>query len=147
VNITLVPYRGSGLVMSDVMAGHIPLGIGDTTSALAVIRSGQVKALAISSSRRDASLPDVPTFAESGLPGYESMGWFGIVVPAGTPADVIAKLNEATVGALKDPAIAERLRAAGADPLPSTPDEFGAFIRREIAKWAKVVAQSGFKAN
>ena len=147
VNITLVPYRGSALVFSDVVAGHIPLGIGDTTSALAVIRSGQVKPFAVSSLERDASLPDVPTFAESGLPGYQSIGWFGIVAPAGTPAEIVAKLNEAVVSALKDPAMVERLRAIGAEPAPSTPEAFGQFIRAEIAKWAKVVAQSGLKAN
>jgi len=147
VNITLVPYRGSTLAFTDLVAGHIPLGVGDTTSAFTVIRTGQAKALAVSSRQRDATLPDVPTFAESGLPGYESMGWFGLVAPAGTPTDVIAKLNEATIGALKDPAIAERVRAAGAEPVPSSPDEFGELIRREIAKWAKVVAQSGFKPN
>jgi tripartite-type tricarboxylate transporter receptor subunit TctC len=147
VKITLVPYRGSALVFGDVVAGHIPLGIGDMTAALSVIRSGQAKALAVSSRQRDASLPEVPTFAESGLPGYESVGWFGIVAPAGTPAEIVAKLNEAVVGALKDPTIVERMRAVGAEPVSSTPEEFGHFIRAEIAKWANVIAQSGLKAN
>jgi tripartite-type tricarboxylate transporter receptor subunit TctC len=147
VNITLVPYRGSALVFGDVVAGHIPLGVGDITAGLAVIRSGQVKPLAVSSRKRDPSLPDVPSFAESGLPGYEAMGWFGVVAPAGTRADVVAKLNEAVVGALKDPVVAERMRAVGAEPYPTSPEEFGQFIRAEIAKWAKVVAQAGLKGN
>jgi len=147
VNIPLIPYRGSGLALNDAVAGHIPLAVGDTTSVLAVLRTGKAKALGISSRTRDPSLPDVPTFAESGLPGFESMGWFGMLAPAGTPPDVIATLNDAIVSALKDPATVERLRAIGAGPLPSTPDEFGEFIRREIDKWAKVTAQSGFKAN
>jgi tripartite-type tricarboxylate transporter receptor subunit TctC len=147
VNITLVPYRGSALVFGDVVAGHIPLGVGDITAGLAVIRSGQVKPLGVSSRKRDPSLPDVPSFAESGLPGYEAMGWFGVVAPAGTPADVVAKLNEAVVGALKDPVVAERMRAVGAEPYPTSPEEFGQFIRAEIAKWAKVVAQAGLKGN
>ena len=103
VNIALVPYRGSGPVVTDVAAGHIPLGVGDMTSGLAVIRAGQVKPLGVSSRKRDPSLPDVPTFAESGLPGYEAMGWFGVIAPAGTPREVIAKLNEAIVSALEDP--------------------------------------------
>jgi tripartite-type tricarboxylate transporter receptor subunit TctC len=147
VNVTLVPYRGSALVFGDVVAGHIPLGVGDITAGLAVIRSGQVKPLGVSSRKRDPSLPDVPSFAESGLPGYEAMGWFGVVAPAGTRADVVAKLNEAVVGALKDPVVAERMRAVGAEPYPTSPEEFGQFIRAEIAKWAKVVAQAGLKGN
>jgi tripartite-type tricarboxylate transporter receptor subunit TctC len=147
VDIPLVPYRGSGLALNDVVAGHIPLAVGDTTSALAVLRTGKAKALGVTSLKRDRSLPDVPTFAESGLPGFESMGWFGMVAPAGTPPDIIASLNAAVASALKDPAIVERLRAIGAEPVPSTPAEFAEFIRREIDKWARVTAQSGFKAN
>jgi tripartite-type tricarboxylate transporter receptor subunit TctC len=147
VNIPLVPYRGSTLAFNDLIAGHIPLGVSDITTALSLVRSGQVKPLGVSSLTRDAALPDVPTFAESGLPGYVAMGWFGIVAPAGTPAHVITKLNNAIVSALKDPLIVERLRAVGAEPYPSTSDEFGHFIRSEIAKWANVVAQSGFKPN
>jgi tripartite-type tricarboxylate transporter receptor subunit TctC len=147
VNIPLVPYRGSGLALNDVVAGHIPLAVGDTTSALAVLRTGKAKALGVTSLKRDRSLPDIPTFAESGLPGFESMGWFGMVAPAGTPPAIIASLNAAVASALKDPAIGERLRAIGAEPVPSTPAEFAEFIRREIDKWARVTAQSGFKAN
>ncbi len=147
VNIMLVPYRGSGLVMTDVAAGHIPLGVGDMTSGLALIRAGQVKPLGVSSRKRDPSLPDVPTFAESALPGYEAMGWFGVVAPAGTPREVVAKLNEAIVSGLRDPVLRDRMRAIGAEPVPTTPEEFGQFIRSEIAKWAKVIAQSGLKPN
>ena len=147
VNIPLVPYRGSGLALNDVVAGHIPLAVGDTTSALTVLRTGKAKALGVTSLKRDRSLPDVPTFAESGLPGFESMGWFGMVAPAGTPPAIIASLNAAIASALKDTAIVERLRAIGAEPVPSTPAEFAEFIRREIDKWARVTAQSGFKAN
>jgi tripartite-type tricarboxylate transporter receptor subunit TctC len=145
VEIALVPYRGSGAVFSDLIAGHIPLGIGDATSALGAIRAGQVKALAVSSAKRTPLLPDIATFAESGLPGFESMGWFGILAPAGTPREIIAKLNAAVVSAYKDPALVERLRAIGADPVSSTPEEFGQFIRSEIVKWARVVAQSGLR--
>jgi tripartite-type tricarboxylate transporter receptor subunit TctC len=145
VDIPLVPYRGSAPVFADVVAGHIPLGIGDSTAALAVIRSGQVKALGVSSSKRDPSMPDVPTFAEVGVPGYEAMGWFGVVAPAGTPPEIVAKLNEAVVGALKDPVVAGRMRAVGAEPTPTTQEEFAQFIRREIDKWSKVVKQAGLK--
>src|SRR5262245_47610961 len=147
VDIPLVPYRGSAPVFADVVAGHIPLGVGDNTAALAVIRSGQMKPLGISSAKRDASMPDVPTFAEAGVPGYEAMGWFGVVAPAGTPPEIVTKLNEAVVGALKDPTVAARMRAVGAEPYPTTQEEFAQFIRREIDKWGRVVQQAGLKAN
>jgi tripartite-type tricarboxylate transporter receptor subunit TctC len=147
VNTTLVPYRGSGPVASDVLAGHVPFGVTDIPSAISLIRDGKVKALAVSSSRRYPLLPELPTFAESGLPGFESVGWFGVVAPAGTPPEIIAKLNAAITGALKDPDVRERVLAIGADPTPTTPVEFAAFIRSEITKWERVIAQAGGKAN
>jgi tripartite-type tricarboxylate transporter receptor subunit TctC len=147
IDIPLVPYRGSALAFADVVAGHIPLAVGDITAALALVRSGQMKPLGVSSLKRDPSLPDVQSFAEAGLAGYEAMGWFGIVAPAGTPKEVVAKLNEAVVAALTDPTVAGRMRAVGAEPHPTTPEEFGQFIRREIDKWGRVVRQAGLKAN
>ena len=147
LDIPLVPYRGTGPVTTDVLAGHIPLGITDPPSAIAQIEAKRIKALAISSRARFPALPDVPTFAESGLPGYESIGWFGFVAPAGTPPAVIARLNAAIVAALADPAVLERIRLLGAVPMPGTPEEFGRFIRAEYEKWAKVVAESGAKAR
>jgi tripartite-type tricarboxylate transporter receptor subunit TctC len=144
LDLTLVPYRGTGPVTQDVLAGHIPLGITDTPSSLAMIESKQIKALAVSSRQRFPALPATPTFAEA-LPGYESIGWFGFVAPAGTPPEIVAKLNAAIVGALAEPAVAERIRVLGALPMPGTPDEFGRFIRSEYEKWAKVVAESGAK--
>lgn len=147
VDIQLVPYRGSGPVMSDVAAGHITLGVGDMSSALSVMRAGRVKAIGISSAQRDPSAPDIPTFAESGLPGYESYGWFGVVAPAATPPPVLAKLNAAIVSALNDPEVAARMRATGNEPKPTSPEEFGRFIRSETAKWAEVIAKAGLKGN
>jgi tripartite-type tricarboxylate transporter receptor subunit TctC len=144
LDLTLVPYRGTGPVTQDVLAGHIPLGITDTPSALAMIESKQIKALAVSSRIRFPALPDTPTFAEA-LPGYESIGWFGFVAPAGTPPEIVAKLNAAIIAALAEPTVAERIRVLGALPMPGTPDEFGRFIRSEYEKWAKVVAESGAK--
>jgi len=146
-NITLVPYRGSGPVTQDVLAGHVPLGITDIPSAISLIEAKRIKVFAVSSATRVTTLPDVPTFAESGLPGYESIGWFGFVAPAGTPADVVAKLNEAIVAALKDADVQEQIRKIGAEPMPYSPEEFQRFIRREVDKWAKVVAESGIKAQ
>jgi tripartite-type tricarboxylate transporter receptor subunit TctC len=145
LDIPLVPYRGTGPVTQDVLAGHIPLGITDPPSAIAQIEAKRIKALAISSRTRFYALPDVPTFAESGLPGYESIGWFGFVAPAGTPPEVIARLNGAIVAALRDPAVLERIHLLGAEPMPGTPEEFGRFIRAEYDKWAKLLAESGAK--
>jgi tripartite-type tricarboxylate transporter receptor subunit TctC len=145
--VTLVPYRGSGPVAADVLAGHIPLGVVDIPSSLALIRAGRIRAIAVSAAHRVVSLPDVPTFAEAGLPGYESIGWFGIVAPIGTPPGIIARLNQAFLTALTEADIQDRIRAVGAEPAPGTPDQFARFIRAEIAKWAKVVIVTGAREN
>jgi len=143
VNMTLVPYRGTGPVTQDVLAGHIPLGITDIPSSISLIESKRIKVFAVSTAERVPTLPDVPTFAEAGLPGYESIGWFGFVAPAATPPDIIAKLNRAIVATLKDADVERQIRRIGAEPMPFDPVQFGEFIRSEIAKWAKVVAESG----
>jgi tripartite-type tricarboxylate transporter receptor subunit TctC len=147
LDLALVPYRGTGPVTQDVLAGHIPLGITDPPSAIAQIEARRIKALAISSRARFPALPEIPTFAESGLPGYESIGWFGFVAPARTSPVIIARLNAAIVAALSDPAVRERIRVLGAEPMPGTPEEFARFIRSEYEKWAKVVAESGAKGR
>ena len=137
--VALVPYRGIAPVVSDLVGGHVALGIIDPPSGMSQIEAGQIKAIAISSAKRFARLPQIPTLAESGLPGFESNGWFGIVAPAATPTDVIATLNTALVKVLREPEVVERIRALGAEPMPMTPAEYGAFIRTEIDKWLKVV--------
>src|SRR5262245_49328481 len=137
--VALVPYRGIAPVVSDLVGGHVALGIIDPPSGMAQIEAKQLKIIAVSSAKRFPRLPQIPTLAESGLPGFESNGWFGIVAPAGTPSDVIATLNAALVKVLNDPAVVERIRALGAEPMPMTPAEYGAFIRTEIDKWSKVV--------
>jgi tripartite-type tricarboxylate transporter receptor subunit TctC len=147
LELPLVPYRGTGPVTQDVLAGHIPLGITDPPSALPQIEGKRIKALAISTRARFFALPDVPTFAESGLAGYESMGWFGFVAPSGTPPEIIATLNGAIVAALRDPAMIERIHQLGAEPMPGTPEEFARFIRSEYDKWGKVIAESGAKGR
>ena len=137
--IALVPYRGMGPVMNDLIGGHIALGITDPPSAKAAMEAAKVETVAITSAKRFSRLPDIPTVAESGLPGFEANGSFGIVAPAGTPSDVIDKLNAAFVTVLNDPAVVERIHALGAEPMPMTPSEFGAYIARDLAKWLKVV--------
>jgi tripartite-type tricarboxylate transporter receptor subunit TctC len=143
VNTTLVPYRGTGPVTQDVLAGHVQLGITDLPSSGALIREKRIKAFGISSRQRIAAFGEVPTFAEQGLSGYESVGWFGFVTPAGTAPEIVAKLNDAIVSALQDPGVLEQIRKLGAEPMPYSPADFAAFIRAEIAKWAKVVEASG----
>ena len=134
----LVPYRGMAPVLTDVMGGHVPLGILDPPSAKAAIDAGQINALAITSKTRFSILPNVPTMTEAGLPGFEATGWFGIMAPRGLPPDIANKLNAAFVAALKDPAIAEKIRALGSEPMPMTTAEFRSYIDGEIEKWSAV---------
>jgi tripartite-type tricarboxylate transporter receptor subunit TctC len=138
--IGLVPYRGMAPVTNDLAGGHIPLGVTDMPSAISLIRDGKIKALAVSTRQRFGALPDVPTAEEAGLPGFESMGWFGIEVAAGTPPEVVGKLNAAFVAALRSPDVVERFRSVGVEPDPTTPEQFEAFIRSEIEKWGKLMA-------
>ena len=143
--IDLVPYRGTGPVVTDLIGGHVALGVIDPPSAMAAIEGGLITPIAVSSAGRYKRLPDIPTFAEQGLAGFEATGWFGIVAPAGTPQDVIAKINAAFVAALKDPAIAGQIRNLGSDPMPMAPDEFSRFLESEAKKWETVAARSGRK--
>lgn len=143
VNIGLVPYRGTALVANDLIGGHVGLGIVDPPPAQAAIRDGRIKALAISSKRRFSFFPDIPTFDEQGLKGYEVSGWFGVVATGGTPPDVVAKLNAAVVAALKDPDVAQRIHNIGMEPVPTTAAEFAAHIDHEIDKISKVLEKAG----
>ena len=143
VKIGLVPYRGTAPVATDLIGGHIGLGIVDPPPSQAAIRDGRMKGIAISSARRSPFFPEIPTFDEQGLKGYETSGWFGLVAPAATPPQVIAKLNAAVVAALKDPEVAERIRNMGMEPAPTTSAEFAALIDREIDKISKVLAKAG----
>jgi tripartite-type tricarboxylate transporter receptor subunit TctC len=141
--LPFVPYKGIAPVVTDLIGGHVALGIVDPPSAVSAIDGGKIKALAVSSTKRFPWRSNIPTFAEQGLAGFESFGWFGIVAPPGTPANVIARLNDAFGAELKEPAVIERIRALGSEPMPQTPAEFSAYIQREIDKWTKVVKASG----
>ena len=143
VQMGLVPYRGTVLVANDLIGGHIGLGIVDPPPSQAAIRDGRLKGLAISSKRRVDFFPEIPTFDEQGLKGYDVSGWFGLVAPAATPPERIAKLNAAVVAALKDPEVVQRIRLIGMEPVPTTPAEFAAFVDSEIDKISKVLAKAG----
>ena len=145
VKLQPVPYKGSGPVSADVLAGQVPLGVVDVPSAIAHVRAGSMRALAITSKRRIAAAPEVPTFEEAGLPGYEAIGWFGAVAPAHTPVEIINRLNKEIVAALSAHDIRERALAAGAEPFTSTPQEFAAMIREETRKWAQVIRSAQIK--
>lgn len=147
VKFAEVPYRGSGPATLDVLAGQIPLAVVDVPSALQQIKAGKLIAYATTSARRLPMLPDVPTMAEAGVPGYDSTGWFGLVAPAGTPAPVVARLNAELVAALGDPALRASMLGLGVSPAPGGPEEFGLTIRSEIQKWANVIKVSGTKLD
>jgi len=145
IKLQPVPYKGSGPVSADVLAGQVPLGMVDVPSAIAHVRAGKMRALAVTAKRRIAAAPEVPTFDEAGVPGYEAIGWFGTVAPAGTPAEIISRLNREIVAVLAVPDVRERAIAAGAEPLTSSPQEFAAMIREETRKWAQVIRTAEIK--
>ena len=145
IKVQAVPYKGSGPVSADVLGGQVPFGVVDVPSAIANVKAGKLRALAVTTRRRISAAPDVPTFEEAGLPGYEAIGWFGAVAPAGTPAEIIRRLNLEIREALSAPEVKERALAAGAEPFPTTPEEFAGIIREETKKWGEVVRTANIK--
>ena len=145
VNVQAVPYKGSAPVSGDVLGGTIPYGVVDVPSAISNVKAGKMKALAVTSKHRIAAAPDVPTFEEAGLPGYEAVGWFGSVAPAGTPKAIIDRLNAETRAALALPEVRDRVIAAGTEPATTTPEEFAAYIREETKKWGEVIKAGNIK--
>lgn len=138
IRFNIVHYRGSGPAIADVIAGNVKLMTDSVASALPHIRDGRVKAIAMCSARRVPQLPDVPTIAETLVPGYEAAGWSGLVAPTGTPEAIIRRINADVVAILREPAIADRIASMGAVADPQTPEEYAAFLRAEIAKWREV---------
>lgn len=147
IAMEFVPYRGTAPATVDVLAGHVPFAVLDIPASRQLILEGKLKAIGVSSARRLPSLPDVPTLAEGGLADFESVGWFGLVAPAGTPVDVVARLNDAFVKALKDPSVVEKIRSLGAEPAPMSPEQFARFIASESEKWGRLVKEAGIKGN
>jgi tripartite-type tricarboxylate transporter receptor subunit TctC len=147
VQLTHVAYKGVTQATTDLIAGQVQMSFNSTATALAHMQSGRVRGLAISTATRSSAAPGLPTIAESGLPGFDASIWQGIFAPARTPPEMIARLNREIVAALGASDITEQLRVQGLDALPSTSEQFAAFIRIEIAKWAKVIKASGAKAE
>ncbi|NKI96866.1 tripartite tricarboxylate transporter substrate binding protein [Rhizobacter sp. SG703] len=142
-----VPYKGASQAMTDVIGGNVDFYMASVPTLLPHIRQGKVRALAVTSVRRVDDLPEVPTINESGYKGFDAVTWFGLLAPAGTPRDVIAKLNAEFNKALKQPELAKRLGDEGADPAGGTPEQFAALIRDEIPRWGRVVKDSGAKVD
>lgn len=145
--ITHVPYKGGGPAMIDLLGGNINLIFATAASAVGHIKSGKIRALAVTTAKRAPLVPDLPTIAETGLKGFEANNWYGIVVPAKTPRAIINRLNKDVAAALTSPDVKDLLFKQGLDAAPDTPEEFGAYIKSELAKWAKVIKAAGLKAN
>lgn len=147
IDMQHVPYKGAAPAMIDLLGGRVPLMFDFLSSSLAQVKAQKLKALGVTGPRRSALLPDVPTVAEAGLPGYEVYGAFGILAPAGTPRAVIARLNTEIVAALGTPEMQETLAAQGAERISDTPEEFASSLKAEIEKWAAVVKASGARVD
>jgi tripartite-type tricarboxylate transporter receptor subunit TctC len=147
INVVHVPYKGGGPAMTELLAGQVQLLFNSIPSVLPQLKAGRLKALAVGSARRSPAMPDVPTVAESGVPGYEYATWYGLFTPADTPRAVIARLNEAVAAALKNPELAQSLAAQGSEPNPTTPDELARFVKSEHDRWSRVVKAAHMMAE
>jgi len=145
VDITHVPYKGGGPALSDLIAGQIPMGVQNVATVVQYVRSGRVRALGISSLERSPALPDVPTIASAGFPGFEAKEWYGLVAPAGTPTPIVARLNREIVRIMHLPDINARMIDQGSEIVADSPEHFGAFIKSELAKWTKIVKETGMR--
>ena len=142
-----VPYKGSAPALTDLLAGQVTLMFGNMASAMPHVRGGKLRALAVTSAKRSAAAPELPTIAETGLPGYEATSWFALFAPARTPEGIVSKLNAEVNALLKLPDVKERMLGLGADSIALSPRELGAYVETEIVKWDKLIKASGAKAD
>jgi len=147
VKMAHIPYKGTAAALIDLMAGQIQLTFDTLPSAMPYVKAKKLKALAVTSTKRTRSLSDLPTVSEAGVPGYEVTSWYGALAPAGTPTDIVKKLNADFVRTIHIPQVTEKMIEAGADPVANTPEQFAAFIRSELKKWAKVVQDCGARVD
>jgi len=147
IDMLHVPFKGAGPQISAIMNNDVQIAITPVFSALPAVKSGKVKVLAVTSAQRMSAVPEYPTVAESGLPGYEAVSWYGLFTTAGTPADVVSRLNVELRKILALPEIKEALATQGAEPVIDTPEEFAAIVRADVEKWAQIVKQTGAKAD
>ncbi len=147
VDIVAVPYKGGAPVLTDLVGGQIPMSFNNIPESIGQVKAGTVRALGVTTATRSPVLPDVPTIAEAALPGYETAVWWGVLGPAGLPKDIVAKLHDGFVSALRTRAVSERFAQLGASPLGNSPKEFDQLIRAETAKWAPILKAAGVKAE
>jgi tripartite-type tricarboxylate transporter receptor subunit TctC len=147
IDMTHVPFRGTGPALQSVIGGHVPIAFNPPSPLLPHIQAGSIRPIAVTTLKRTVALPEVPTIAETGFPGFEATTWHALVAPAGTPKDVIATLHRATVATLNDPDVRKSLTELGVDVVGNTPAEFRAYLKAEIPKWAEVVKASGAKLD
>ena len=145
IDIVHVPFKGSGQSVISSLAGEIAANFPSVPTAIPYIKAGKLRGLGVTTAKRSQALPDVPSIAEAGVPGYEATQWFGVLAPAGTPRPIIDRLNQEIVKLLKLPDVRDRLIADGTDPVGNTPEEFAAYIRSETEKWTKVIKAAGIK--
>ncbi len=146
VDMLHVPYKGTGQALTDLLAGQVDLLFAPSQTVLSHVKAGTLKALAVTGAKRSETLPEVPTVAESGLPGYQAVGWFGLLAPVATPRSVVAKLSADVNRVLAQAEVRAKMMALGADPGGNTPEEFARFIREDQAKWARLMREAGIKA-
>lgn len=147
IKLAHIPYKGAAPASIDLVGGHISAAFPSISLALPHAKAGRLRLLGVAGLKRAESLPDLPTIAEAGVPGFEVLSWYGLLAPAGTPADIIVRLNQEVTRGLNEADSLERIRAVGAEPMKSTPAEFNTFLKNEIAKWAKVIRTANVRAN
>ncbi len=147
IKLVHVPYKGGAPAMVDLLGGNVDLGFSTVATAIGPIKAGRLRALGVTSAQRFELLPDVPAIAEAGVPGYESVAWYGLFAPAGTPTEVVKKMNEETVAILQTPDARKRLTEAGVLPTSSSVDAFAAYIATETARWGKLIRANGIRAE
>jgi tripartite-type tricarboxylate transporter receptor subunit TctC len=142
MELTHVPYKGTGPTLTGILSGEVQVMFGGAINTTTLVKSGKLRALAVAGDRRAKALPDVPTVAESGFPGYEANTWNGMLAPAGTPRAIVMRLNQEMLKILSQREVMEYMNADGAEPAGNTPDHFAAYIRSEHAKWARVIREA-----
>ena len=147
IKLTHVPYKGAGPAIQDLVGGQVPVMFLDLAAGAPMIKAGKIKVLGVASPKRIAALPNVPTLAEQGIADFEAWAWQGLVVPAGTPGDIVARLNSEYAKAVADPAVRQKLVDAGIEPVTSTPEQMASYVKSETAKWAQVIKQANIKVE
>jgi tripartite-type tricarboxylate transporter receptor subunit TctC len=147
IDMVHVPYKGAAPMLADLMGGQVQVGFDNLPSTISFVRSGKVRAIAVTTAQRWPGEPDIPTVAESGVPGYEVSGWFGLLAPAGTPPAVLKTLQQAVAEAVRQPDVNKQLLGLGAQPVANTPEAFASVVQADVAKWREVVKKAGIKLD